>query len=250
MTAKERLEQYVKENKIYQDFIGSKIRIKDLTDFGVFCINHCSDIKEILEENEKLKKQYCERTDCSGRLGTSKKVEALEKENEELKKQLEYLRSGEYLNQLKFERDMLQHIVENSEVSKEDKEFIDMTHRNTELLKENEELKKQLKGTTHCFDEEEHERLKKQLEDVLNENRKLRKNLENCMTFEEYRCTLYKKVKLKVQQKEFINYLEDEIEKATTNPYTKLSEYGMNRIHIYKEILQKYKEIVNGGNKE
>jgi hypothetical protein len=49
---------------------------------------------------------------------------------------------------------------------------------------------------------------------------------------------------VETQQKEFISYLEDEIEKATTNPYTKLSEYGMNRIHIYKEILQKYKEII------
>lgn len=52
--------------------------------------------------------------------------------------------------------------------------------------------------------------------------------------------------KVETQQKEFIKYLEDEIEKATTNPYTKLSEYGMNRIHIYKEILQKYKSIIGG----
>ena len=29
--------------------------------------------------------------------------------------------------------------------------------------KENQELKSQLKGTTHCFDEEEHEKLNKQL---------------------------------------------------------------------------------------
>ena len=56
------------------------------------------------------------------------------KENQELKKQLEYLRSGEYYNQLRFERDMLQYVVGNGKVSKEDKEFIDMTHRNTELL--------------------------------------------------------------------------------------------------------------------
>lgn len=67
------------------------------------------------------------------------------KENQELKKQVEYLRSGEYLNQLKFERDMLQDVVDNGEVSKEDKEFIDCTHRNTELLEENEKLKKQQK---------------------------------------------------------------------------------------------------------
>ena len=62
-------------------------------------------------------------------------------EFKELKKQLEYLRSGEYLNQLKFERNMLENIVQNMEVSKEDKEFIDMTHRNTELLEENQALK-------------------------------------------------------------------------------------------------------------
>ena len=55
----------------------------------------------------------------------------------------------------------------------------------------------------------ENQELKKQLEDVLNENRKLRKNLENCMTFEEYEYTLHKKVQLRNQQKEFIKYLEE-----------------------------------------
>lgn len=158
---------------------------------------------------------------------------------------------------------------------------------NAELRKENEELKSQLRGTTHCFDEEEHNKLKE-------ENQKLKKHLKvpktcNLKTLEDYKsyyedttreqiledtyieyCAYvnlahryselkeqlenYKKLgfkhlqdknnNLETQQKEFINYLEDEIEKATTNPYTKLSEYGMNRIHIYKEILQKYKSII------
>ena len=62
-------------------------------------------------------------------------------EAKELKKQLEYLRSREYYNQLRFERDMLQNVVDNGEVSKEDKEFIDMTHRNTELLEVIEEVR-------------------------------------------------------------------------------------------------------------
>lgn len=44
---------------------------------------------ELQQENQELKKQYCERTDCSGRLGNSKKVEQLIKENQELKNQLE-----------------------------------------------------------------------------------------------------------------------------------------------------------------
>ena len=62
------------------------------------------------------------------------------RENQELKKQLEYLRSGEYINQLKFERNMLEDVVNKGEVSKEDKEFIDMTHRNTELLEQQKEF--------------------------------------------------------------------------------------------------------------
>ena len=63
------------------------------------------------------------------------------KEVQLLKDQLNYLRSGEYINQLKFERDMLQYIVNNGEVQEEDKNFIDMTHRNTELLEENQNYK-------------------------------------------------------------------------------------------------------------
>ena len=46
-------------------------------------------IDNLEKENLKLKEQYCERTDCSGRLGNSKKVEELEKENQKLKEQLQ-----------------------------------------------------------------------------------------------------------------------------------------------------------------
>lgn len=67
-------------------------------------------------------------------------IDYYEGENQELKKQIVYLRNSEYLNQLKFERDMLQDVVYKMKVSKEDKEFIDMTHRNTELLEEKQEL--------------------------------------------------------------------------------------------------------------
>ena len=68
-------------------------------------------------------------------------VKNLQQENQSLKKQLEYLRSGEYYNQLRFERDMLQYVADNGKVSKEDKEFIDMTHRNTELLEVIDEVR-------------------------------------------------------------------------------------------------------------
>lgn len=42
-------------------------------------------LDNLQQENKKLKEQYCERTDCSGRLGNSKKVEELEQENQNLK---------------------------------------------------------------------------------------------------------------------------------------------------------------------
>ena len=42
-------------------------------------------VENLQKENRKLKEQYCERTDCSGRIGNSKKVEELEKENQRLK---------------------------------------------------------------------------------------------------------------------------------------------------------------------
>ena len=73
--------------------------------------------------------------------GLKQGIEELQQENQKLKKQLEYLRSGEYYNQLRFERDMLQYVADNGKVSKEDKEFIDMTHRNTELLEVIEEVR-------------------------------------------------------------------------------------------------------------
>lgn len=84
-------------------------------------------------------------------------------------------------------------------------------------IKENEELKSQLRGTTHCFDEEEHNRLEE-------ENRELKK-----------------------QQKEFINYLESWKE---NEEYCYLASNPIDRCRkdIYKEVLQKYKEIIGVSN--
>ena len=92
-------------------------------------------INKLLKENQELKKMQCTflGTGCQSKM-------------KDLKNQLEYLRSGEYLNQLKFERDMLQHIIDNGEISKEDKTYIDCTHRNTELLAQQKEFIEYLKN--------------------------------------------------------------------------------------------------------
>ena len=47
------------------------------------------DYEKLQQETEKLKKQYCERTDCGGRIGNSKKVEELQQENKQLKEKLD-----------------------------------------------------------------------------------------------------------------------------------------------------------------
>ena len=94
----------------------------------------------MLDDNELLFDELYEKTKDCGRVQFINLLMEKEREKQELKEQLDYLRSGEYLNQLRFERDMLQHVVDNSEVSKVDKEFIDMTHKNTELLAQQKEF--------------------------------------------------------------------------------------------------------------
>lgn len=156
------------------------------------------------------------------------------------------------------------------------------------LLEENQELKSQLKGTTHCFDEEEHRELKKQLheasltiqemveqdiecpsnceklrkikkqlEEYIKSNMKLKDELSNKR--KEYQDT-YKDVRIeikeyKTQQKEFIKYLEDEIKSienkvfnlpVASNERNYLVNIGNNLI----EILQRYKEIVGNNKKD
>lgn len=41
-------------------------------------------MRNLDQENQQLKLQYCERADCSGRIGNSKKIEQLETEKEQL----------------------------------------------------------------------------------------------------------------------------------------------------------------------
>ena len=98
-------------------------------------------MEEQLKENNILFNELYEKTKDFGRVQFINLLMEKERENQELKEQLDYLRSGEYLNQLKFERNMLQDVVDKMEVSKEDKDFIDMTHRNTKLLEEKQNYK-------------------------------------------------------------------------------------------------------------
>lgn len=116
------------------------------------------------------------------------------------------------------------------------------------LLKENEKLKSQLSGTTFCYDEGEHRDLKikiKELERIIKLCHLDAKETLATINYEQ-----------ESQQKEFINYLQRGINHYTAyveamdsaGPSIYSNEYDNSKIKIaiYKGILQKYKEIVNG----
>lgn len=172
---------------------------------------YAKENKELKEELEKEYNKGYER----GILDTVEENQRLDKENRELKKQLEYLRSGEYYNQLRFENEMLQQVVDTNGVPSEVYDYIDCTHRNTELLEENQELKKQL----HEASIEMQEMIEQDIECP-----------SNCSKLKE----------ILNQQKEFIEYLTSYIDLLSNNP--DLIEEA--EIDILEEILSKYKEII------
>lgn len=89
------------------------------------------------------------------------------------------------------------------------------------LLKENQELKKQL------------EEYQKDIKDLDNQNKRA---FENMQLNQLKVCNMIK------QQKEFINYLEDEIHSCEA--VSDLLFNSNKEMKVYKEILQKYKEII------
>lgn len=160
-------------------------------------------------------------------------------------------------------------------------EELSKTHnRSVEIQKENEELKSQLRGTTHCFDEEEHNRLKEEItnlskdldmwnakyNDMFDENRELKKQLEERPKEYVFIGNAQNKTRdfinqitkdnkeFKNQQKEFINYLEKEIKQINPNDLyiselnLRLDDIKFTQYLIYKETLQKYKEITGVSN--
>lgn len=93
----------------------------------------------------------------------------------------------------------------------------------------------------------ETQELKKQLEDYIKSNMELKEELSNKR--KEYQDT-YKDVRIeikeyKTQQKEFIKYLEDEIQSCEA--VSDLLFNSNKEMKVYKKILQKYKKIIEKG---
>lgn len=74
-----KLSEILKENKeLKKQLHDASIQIQELIEKDIWCPSNCEKLKE-------LRKQYCERIDCSGRIGNSKKVEESQQENKKLK---------------------------------------------------------------------------------------------------------------------------------------------------------------------
>ena len=157
-------------------------------------------------------------------------------------------------------------------------EELSKTHnRSVEIQKECEELKSILRGTTHCFDEEEHNKLKEEItnlskdvdmwnakyNDMFDENRMLKKQVKERPKEYVFIGNAQNKTRdfinqitkdnkeFKTQQKKFINYLEDEkdrLARECSNIYedslghTRL--VNADKFDEVNDILQKYRSII------
>lgn len=55
---KKRLKDYIKTDIVYNEF--KEHPTKKFNDFDMFCVEHCEDIKKLLDENDKLEKELKE----------------------------------------------------------------------------------------------------------------------------------------------------------------------------------------------
>lgn len=170
--------------------------------------------------------------------------QALLKENQELKEKLDKYENPE---------DMTLFAMWCTEKVKDENEKLKKKYENAVADYETTMFEKEQLNSLVNSCQEEIRQLKKQVEDLFNENRNLRKKLENCMTFEDYKYTLNKKIKLETQQKEFIKYLEDEIKLYKNDIQNFSKDYNVyfsliNDLRVSKakigDILKKYKSII------
>lgn len=103
-----------------------------------------------------------------------------------------------------------------------------------EIFYENQELKSQLKGTTYCFDEEEHRVLKKQLENCYCNRTDCTGRIKDSKKYD----SLVQKVE--TQQKEFIKYLEDEKDRLSGT----CDIICVSKFDEADDNLQEYKRII------
>ena len=147
MTTKERLKQYIEKDEIYQNYKQNKLM--NSNDFDKFCIQHCKDIDELLEENQQLKQKYENavadyETTMFEKEQLNSLVNSCQEEIRQLKKQLE-----EYKDKINW--------YENFEINKtidklrikhnnQQKEFIEYMNKTIEELECDDVDDEEMKG--------------------------------------------------------------------------------------------------------
>lgn len=143
--------------------------------------------------------------------------------------------------------------------------FLDMNeieYLKIEPMLENQELKKKYENAVADYETTMFE--KEQLNSLVNscqeKIRQLKKQLEeskdnyNCLLKqkEQFEYIMSKQVDYQGQKKEFIKYMNDTIEDLETENVDdeEMKGYLIQRIHTFKEILQKYKSIIGVSNKK
>lgn len=198
----------------------------------------------MLDKEELLFDELYEKTKSCGRtqfikllMEKDKKIKRLKEkldEYQKLKKELDYISCGEYCSQLRFERDMLQNVIDYGEVSKEDKEFIDMTHRNTELLEENEYLKKQLEGY-------QIQNLNLKTNIMIQKQALPSKEIKDKTFYDLYDMPTYKELKKQLEEYKEQTRIKDEYLSIITdlannyNGYSKINDLGLLLLAVYED---------------
>ena len=105
---KDRLIEYI--NKDYS-YINYKTGVEDGTDFDKFCIQHCKDIEELLEENRKLKEElekikqptiFIDTQDMEERYGEQLYQDYLVEQNKDLQQRID--KATEYIKNKWYEK--------------------------------------------------------------------------------------------------------------------------------------------------
>lgn len=107
--------------------------------------------KKLKEENERLQKCYCERTDCAGRIKNSAKFPSIQEENKELKQKVKYYENFEInktldkirLENNKREKDLQKQLQQKENIIKEVREIL-LNYGETFDLKVHQDMQKKL----------------------------------------------------------------------------------------------------------
>ena len=107
---KQRLEEYIEKDKIYQAY--KKQKEIETSDFDNFCISHCEDIEEALFDLEQLRKENNQlKEQCEKQRYAITENCDLRLEIEQLKEQIQELKA-DYGTQAQVERDFYKSVID------------------------------------------------------------------------------------------------------------------------------------------